>query len=169
MSALPVTPLPEPLPEEPSLSEPSRLVNTFIAPSKTFTDLRRDASWWAPWLLISIFTMLFIFAMDRQVGFDQITRNAIARSSKAEQFEKLPPDQQAKQIQISNTVGRGISYSLPVMDLLVFLIIAGVLTATFSVAGGAGVPFKTAYAIVVYASLPGIIGAVLGIISLSRV
>ena len=41
MSSATVPPVPEAAP----LSEPARIVNTFIAPSKTFTDLRRSAAW----------------------------------------------------------------------------------------------------------------------------
>ena len=82
MADAPVPPYAAPaLPPEPApLSEGARIVNTFIAPSKTFTDLRRNASWWGPWLLISIFALIFIYSMDRQIGFEQISRNEIAKS-----------------------------------------------------------------------------------------
>jgi hypothetical protein len=50
MAAAAVIPPQEPAP----LSEPQRLVDVFIAPSKTFTDLRRNASWWAPFLITAI-------------------------------------------------------------------------------------------------------------------
>jgi Yip1-like protein len=168
MAAAPVPQSPSPavIPESAPLSEGGRIVDTFIAPSKTFTDLRRNASWWVPWLLISAFSLLFVFAMGRQIGFEQISKNSIAQSSRAEQFEKLPADQQAKQIQISSTIARYISYSLPVLNLIIFVIIAAVLMATFNFGAGASVPFKTSLAIVIYGSLPGIIGAVLGIISM---
>src|ERR1019366_1045649 len=102
MATAPVLPAsPASTPESAALSEGARIVNTFIAPSKTFTDLRRNASWWGPWLLISIFSLLFVYSMDRQIGFDQISKNEIAHSSRADQFDKLPADQQAKQIAIS--------------------------------------------------------------------
>jgi hypothetical protein len=153
-------------PESPPLSQGARIVDTFIAPTKTFTDLHRNASWWGPWLLISIFSLAFVFAMSKQIGFEQISKNAVAQSSRAEQFEKLPPEQQAKQIQLSATVARFISYSLPVLNLIIFVIIAAVLMATFNLGAGASVPFKTSLAIVIYGSLPGIIGAGLGIISM---
>jgi Yip1 domain len=168
MAAAPVPPNPVAAvdPGPPPLSEGARIIDTFIAPGKTFADLRRNASWWAPWLLISIFSLIFVFVMNKQIGFEQISKNSIAQSSRAEQFEKLPPDQQAKQIQISATVARYISYSLPVLNLIIFLIIAAVLMGTFNFGAGASVPFKISLAIVVYGSLPGIIGAVLGIISM---
>ena len=33
------------------LSQAERVVDTFIAPSKTFTDILRSSSWWLPWLI----------------------------------------------------------------------------------------------------------------------
>jgi Yip1 domain len=168
MAAAPLSPTPAPsvVPESAPLSEGARIVDTFIAPSKTFTDLGHNASWWAPWLLISAVSLLFVFVMDRQIGFEQISKNSIAQSSRAEQFEKLPPEQQARQLQLSATIARYISYSLPAINLIVFVVIAAVLMATFNFAARASVPFKTSLGIVVYGSLPGVIGAVLGIISM---
>jgi Yip1 domain len=166
MAALPITPMPTPPPDEPPLSEGARIIDTFIAPSKTFTDLRRNSSWWAPWLLISLVSLLFVFVMGKQIGFEQISKNSIVQSSRADQFEKLPADQQAKQLELTTAITRYISYSIPLIQLLSFVVIAAVLMAAFNFGAGASVPFKTSMAIVTYGSLPGIIGAVLGIISM---
>ena len=167
MTTAPVLPAsPAPTPQSATLSEGARIANTFVAPSKTFTDLRRSASWWGPWLLISIFSVIFIYAMGRQVGFEQISRNQVAHSSRAEQFEKLPADQQAKQIQLSSKIIRYFAYGSPLMILFYFLISTLVLWTTFKIAAGAETTFGQAYAIVMYASLPGIVGAILGIVSL---
>ena len=154
-------------PEVPALSQSQRILNVFSAPSKTFTDIRRSASWWAPWLLISIVGLAFLGVVDRQIGFDQVSKNEIAHSPKrAEQFDKLPADQQRQQLQIATKITRIISYSIPALNLLIFVIMAAALMGTFNFAAGASVRFKTALAIVVYAGLPGIIGALLGIVSL---
>jgi len=168
MAAAPLPPVsaPVPTPEPAPLSEGARIVNTFIAPSKTFTDLRRNASWWGPWLLISIFALIFIYSMDRQIGFDQISRNEIAHSPRADQFDKLSPDDQAKQLRFSDALVRYLSYGIPVTILLFFAITTAVLLATFNFGAGANVRFKTAYAIIFYASLPGIIGSILGTVSM---
>jgi len=167
MAAAPVLPAsPAPTPEPPRLSEGARIVNTFIAPSKTFTDIRRNASWWGPWLLISIVSTVFIYTMGRQVGFEQISKNQVAHSSRAEQFDKLPADQQAKQLQLSSKIISVFAYGSPVMILFYFLVEAVVLWATFKIAAGAETSFKAAYAIVIYGALPGIIGGLLGTISL---
>jgi len=168
MAADPLPPLsaPVPAPEQAPLSEGARLVNTFIAPSKTFTDLRRNASWWGPWLLISIFALLFVYSMDRQVGFDQISRNEIAHSPRADEFDKLPADQQEKRLQISTSIVRYLSYGIPVTILFFLAITTTVLWVTFKVVAGGDVSFKTAYAIVFYGSLPNIISSMLGAISM---
>jgi hypothetical protein len=168
MAAAPLPPMSADVssPEAAPLSEGARIINTFIAPSKTFTDLRRNASWWGPWLLISLISLLFVYSMDRQIGFDQISKNEIAHSSRADQFDKLPPDQQARQISFSSSLVRYLSYGIPVMILLYFAVTSLVLWATFKFGAGADVSYKTAYVIVFYAALPGVIGSILGAISM---
>jgi Yip1 domain len=165
-----VAPLPpvssSPTPTVPPLSEPARIVNTFIAPSKTFTDLRRSAAWWGPWILVSIVSLLFVYAVQRQVTFEQISKNQIAHSSRADQFEKLPADQQARQMALSSKIMGLAMYGSPLLILLYSLISTVAVWATFKVAATADTTFGQAYAITLYAGLPGIIGGLLGVISL---
>ncbi len=167
MAAAPMPPVPTPIaPAIPPLTQGARIVDTFIAPSKTFTDLRRSASWWVPWLLMAIVGLFFIYAMDRQVTFEQITKNEIARSPRADQFDKLPAEQRAQQLRIATNFTRYFSYATPAIQLIAFLVIAGVLMGTFNLAAGASIPFKVMLATVVYGSLPSVIGALLGVVSL---
>lgn len=167
MAAAPVLPpSPMPTPEPAPLSEDARIVDTFIAPSKTFSDLRRNASWWAPWLLISIVSLVFIWSMGKQVGFEQISKNQIAHSKRADQFDKLPADQQARQLALSSKIIAAFGYGSPALLLLYCLIATLPLWLTFKLAVGGETTFGQAYAIVMYAWLPGIIGAILGTISM---
>jgi hypothetical protein len=169
MAAVPTPPVapPPPTPEAtPGLSEGARIVNTFIAPSKTFTDLRRSAAWWAPWLLISVFSIAFMVTVSKQIGFEQVTRNQIAHSARADQFDRLPADQQARQVQFSIKIFQFFAYGSPIVILLFSLISSLILWGTFKVAFSAETTFGQAFAIGMYAGLPGVIGAILGIISL---
>ena len=168
MATAPLPPVaPSAAPIEPRMSEGARIINTFIAPSKTFTDLRRSAAWWGPWILISIFSVAFMFAVGKQVTFEQVSKNQIEHSTKrAEQFDKLPADQQQKQLQISSKIIGFFAYGSPALILFYFLISTVAVWATFKVGTTAETTFGQAYAITMYASLPGIIGAILGIISL---
>src|SRR5215469_4591785 len=85
-------------PAQPGLSEPARIINTFVAPSKTFLDIRRKASWWVPWLLTSIFGLGFAIVLTQKVDFDQFMRQQIAKSPRAAQFESLSQEQQEQQL-----------------------------------------------------------------------
>jgi hypothetical protein len=107
-----------------------------------------------------------MLTIGKQVGFEQISKNQIEHSKRAEQFDKLPPDQQARQLGISAKFIGGIGYASPLVILLISLISTTALWATFKVGAAAETTFGQAYAIVMYAGLPGIVGAILGIISL---
>src|ERR1700727_562518 len=80
-------------PSGPGLSEPQRLVNTFIAPSKTFADIRRNASWWVPLLLISIFSIAFFVTIDKKVGFDQVARTMLENNKAIQQLDPVQQQQ----------------------------------------------------------------------------
>jgi hypothetical protein len=168
MAAAPVVPASSaPTPEPAPLSQGARIINTFIAPSKTFTDIKRSAAWWAPWILISIFSIVFIYAIGKQVGFEQVNRNTIAHSPKqSEQFDKLSPDQQAARLRIGGKIIAIASYGSPAFILLYCLVGSLVVWVVFKVGTGAETTFSQAFAIVMYAWLPGILQALLATISL---
>ena len=81
MTSAPVTPAPE----APALSEPQRIMDTFVAPSKTFTDIRRSAAWWGPFLVTVIISFIFVYSVDTKVGFRRVTEHQIERSPRATQ------------------------------------------------------------------------------------
>jgi len=167
MAAAPLPPVASPEPAPAPLSEGARILNTFVAPSKTFTDLRRSAAWWGPWILIAISSIAFIATIQKQIGFEQVTRNQIAHSTRqSEQFDKLPPNQQAQRINFSVKIFYIFGYGSPFLIMFYFLIGTVALWATFKVGASADTTFGQAYAIMMYAGLPGIIGALLGIVSM---
>ena len=151
----------------PGLSEPERLINTFVAPTKTFADIRRNASWWVPFLITAVFSYLFVFAVDRKIGFDRIAQNAIAQNPKAQQrLEQASPEQREQAITMQAKITKSIFYAVPVLSIIFALIIAGVLLATFNFGFGAEVPFSKAMAIVVYGGLPMIVQSILTAITI---
>ncbi len=151
---------------QPPLSEAERVVDTFVAPSKTFTDIRRNQRWWVPWLLISAMATGYFALMGQKIGFDQVSRNEIQKSSRYEQFEKLPAEQRERQVQLSASITKGFCYASPIFTLIVYIIVAGVLMATFNFGTGTEVTFKQALAITMYASLPLILFYGLAMLSL---
>jgi len=155
-------------PQEPApLSEAQRLVNTFVAPSKTFTDLRRSASWWAPFLIITIVSLLFIYVVDQKVGFRKVVENLIQLQPKqAERMENMPADQREKVMQQQVSVTKIITYAVPVIALGLYAVFAGVLFATLKFGASAEIKYKTMFALIVYTRLPELLRALLAILSL---
>lgn len=149
------------------LSEGQRLVNTFFAPSKTFTDLRRNASWWAPFLIIAIVSLLFVYVVDQKVGFRKVVENQIQSQPKqADRIERMPADQRQKTMQQQVTVTKIFSYTFSVTMLVWYAIVDAVLLATLKFGASADVKYKTLFALVIYASVPGLLKSLLAILSL---
>ena len=150
---------------QPGLSEGARLINTFVAPSKTFTDLRRNASWWVPWLLMSVFAICFLQTVGAKLDWEQVAHNDMQASGKLEKFEQAPPEQQKKIMGFTVTSYKVASWAAPVTVLLAGLIVAAVLMGLFNFGAGAEVTFKQSMAVVFYAWMPSILSSVLGIVS----
>jgi hypothetical protein len=160
-SAVPATP-----DMTPGLSEPERIINTFVAPGKTFADIRRNASWWVPFVIIAVVSLGFIFAIDKKIGWEQVMQNEIAKNPQAqERIEKLPPEQREQILQTQVKVSKVFAYATPAIILLSYLVMAAVLLATFNFGFGAQLRYMTSLAIVIYASLPSIVSGLLGIIT----
>jgi hypothetical protein len=148
-------------------SEPARIINTFVAPSKTFTDLNRSAKWWAPFILIAIFSYVLVFAVVQKIGFEQVTLNQMQLAPKRmEKLEQAPPEQRQRAIDLSVSITKGISYAIPVVNLLYFMVVAAMLMASFNFGAGAEIKFAKALAVCVYAYLPGVLKGILATISI---
>src|SRR3954471_22743852 len=129
MSSVPAPPVaPPPAPAITPLSEGARIVNTFIAPSKTFTDLRRSAAWWAPFLLMAVISMAFVYTVDKKIGFRKVSDNQVEMSPKAtarmDQMNKVDREQ-AMERQAKFT--GYISYGFWALMLIWYLIVTVVL------------------------------------------
>ena len=158
------------LPQEPAqaaLSEPARIINTYIAPTKTFADVKRRGGWWAPWLLVAIVSVVALVFAGQKIGYENLTRQSIERSSRAAQFDNLPPEQQERQLALAAKITQITFYVVPVFTLIFGLIVAAILMATFNFGFDAQVPFSRAMGIVFYSYLPGVIAGILGIISVA--
>ena len=146
------------------LTEVERVIDTFLAPSKTFTDIRRNANWIVPWLLISIFGLAMVFTVDKKLGMDTVYENQLRQSPKQmDRIDAMPADQKAKTMQIGATITKYFAYCTPLLTIIFVGVIAAVLMATFNFGFGAEVKFKQGLAISMYAFLPSIIKSLIAI------
>ena len=162
-----IPPLPSEAVATPPLSEPQRIINTFVAPSKTFADLRRKPGWWAPWLLVALFATGFNYTVDKKVGFDTIMSNAMEHMPQFIQqaMQSMTPEQR----QASANRQRFTSVYLAWLTYLIIgLIAAALFMLAFNFLLEAGIPYKNALSVYFYAMLPKIFYFVLAIIVLYK-
>lgn len=150
------------------LSQVERVVDTFIAPSKTFNDILRSSSWWLPWLLGVLVTLGFGLAIQQKIGWDKTYGNILLQGSQAQQdrMSQLPADQQAKQKAIGAAFVKYIFWATPVLGLLFAAISAAVLLATLNFGLGGHATFSRMFAVWMYGTLPFLIQGIIGIITI---
>jgi hypothetical protein len=151
----------------PPLSQIERVVDTFVAPSKTFTDILRNQSWWLPFLLMAVIGYGYVFTVEKHVGWEQVMENALKTNpSQADRIANTPPDQQARTRAIMLASYRYVSYAFPLFVLIFWVVAALVMLGTLNFGFGGKAKFGQLIAVFAYASLPGIFKSILSIIVL---
>lgn len=150
------TPTMPPDAAQPGLSQGARIINTFIAPSKTFADIRRNSSWWVVWLLGAVIGVGFGAIAVQKIDLIRFNREQIEKSKfGAKQFEQLPPEQQEQRLRISATFSKILFFAGPfVFSLIGALIVGAFLMAVFNFGFAAEVSFSRALALTFYSYLP---------------
>ncbi|WP_433974846.1 Yip1 family protein [Tunturiibacter lichenicola] len=151
---------------EQGLSQVERVVDTFIAPTKTFTDILRSTSWWLPFLLAVMVSLGVTYAIDKQVGFDRVVENVLHDSPKQEeQISSLPPDQRAARMKVMEAGYKYVSYSTPIIILVISAIGALVNWGSFNFGLGARTTFGEMFCVWMYASLPRLLSGLLTLVT----
>ncbi|HEU4417254.1 MAG TPA: YIP1 family protein, partial [Candidatus Angelobacter sp.] len=154
-------------PAGPGLSEPARLINVFFAPKKTFEDLKRNSSWWVPWLVTGIFILIFGVVAAQKIDMARFIQQQIDKSPSAQRrMEQLTPEQRERGIAMQATGTKVAFYAYPIITLIGGLVIAALLMVVFNFMLGAEVPFQRALGVVFYSYVPWIISTVLLTVSL---
>lgn len=140
---------------EPGLSQLERVVDTFVAPAKTFEDIRRNASWWLPFLLLMFSSLAVSWTVDKQVGFDRVYQTQMHASAKAEdRLNALDPAQKERTMRMGTASMRYSTYGFPLILLIVLSLYSLFLWAGFNFGLGAATTYKQVLAVTWYAALP---------------
>lgn len=153
--------------EEVGLSQVERVVDTYIAPTKTFNDIRRNRSWWLPFLLGIIVSLGVTFTIEHQVGWERVVETQIQSSPKQQDaLANLTPEQRATRVH-GMTVGyRYTSYAFPLLILLVAAVATLGLWATFNLGLGAQTTYGEMFCLWMYCTLPKLLTGLLTILIL---
>jgi hypothetical protein len=151
----------------PGLSQVERVVDTFVAPSKTFKDILRNTSWWLPFLLLVLVTLGSTVTIEKQVGWGRVAENQLHQSPKQEEaMASLTPEQRASRMQVTANVWRYLSYCSFAFILVFVAIFALIYWASFNFGLGAKTTFGQMFAVCMYASLPKLLIGLLSILTL---
>lgn len=154
-----------PVPQEPGLSQWQRVADTFVAPQKTFDDIRRgNRSWWLPWIIGALFTYVLFGAIVQEIGIQQVVDNQIRMSAKAqERMAQASPEQRERSNKWAVGLTEGVFLTVPVIGLVYAVVIAAVLLGTINFGFSGRAKFGSVFAVIYYAWLPGIVKVLLGV------
>jgi Yip1 domain len=150
---------PDPAPAA-QISPFGRIIGMFFSPKPTFEDIVREPSWILPTLLILVMTTCSVVALNMHFDWKGYVAQQIEKSPRA---ASLSADQKQQQIDAGAKYAPMFSYifGLPV-PLLGLVIVSLLLWGIYSLFGGAGIDFKTSFAIVSHAFIPAaVVGTLL--------
>ena len=151
-------------PTQAPLTETQRCIDIFTAPSKTFTDLRRKATFWGPLIVMIIVGISYSFSVQTKIGWPQVFENTIHQTpDKAAKIEAAPNAEQIKSISAKITAGTAYGYF--VIVLIMTLITSLLFWATVNFGFGGTAKYAQIYAVSFYASLVMNIKFILAIIA----
>lgn len=137
------------------LNQLERILDVFVSPSLTFRDVRRSASWWAPFAILALASLSLSYTIGTKVGFEQLTENQIQLSPAREaQINSLEPAARAEALRRGALLTQYISYASPVLILVAGGLAALLLWATFNFGLGARAAYREMLSVWFYASLP---------------
>jgi hypothetical protein len=144
-----------------------RVVDTFVAPSKTFTDILRSQSWWLPFVLSAVISFGYFFAVQKQVGWDIVVENTLKQDPKAsERLANASPEAKAQARSLTLGIIKGVFYAAPLLALIISAIAALVLWGTINFVFGGRATYGRVFAVWMYGTLPILIVSILATITL---
>lgn len=143
------------LAETQPLSEVARAVDAFVAPSKTFADIPRSASWWLPCLIILLCSSLFSYMALHKVGISRISENVLATMPRMQDMISNAKPEDAAQIRAK--FDKNIAnqfYTTPVITIAAGFAVAGLFLLSANFIFGGRATYKGMLAVYWYAILP---------------
>jgi len=137
------------------LSEAERIVDTFVAPGKTFTDLLRSSAWWLPCILVLLFGVTTIGYTTQKIGAAAMAEGMLRHMPSMQSRIDNAPKEQAAQIRSSMAKQQKNNvYSIPIGLLIGGFATAGLLLAIGNFAFGGTAKYMQLVAVFWYSQLP---------------
>ena len=156
--------LDQPVPASEALTETQRVLDIFVAPSKTFHDISRKATFWGPLLILIVITAAYGFTIQQKVGWEQVFQNNIRQLPLATQNASASQSDTMKTVQVKIT--EVATYASSLLALLITAIVALVLWVTVNFGFGGKAKYGQIFAVSFYSWMVGDIKLLLAIIAM---
>jgi hypothetical protein len=134
----------------------ARMAGVLTSPNATFRDIAQRPDVLIPLLTIVALSVVGVALLVPHVDFAATYREAFDGMN-------LPPDRMEKSIRMAAGIGKATIYFSPVLQLIAFAIIAGILLIAFRMFGGEG-DYKQAFSVTLYSWMPMVIKGILSVI-----
>ncbi len=147
------------------LSQVERVVDAYIAPSKTFDDIKRDASWWMPFLLLAVISLVFSYVVLSKIGLPTLIEGIIHQSAALEDRMANATPEQAVAMRHGMEMQFKFMYVAPVFFIVIGLIVSGIFLGTANFVFGGRATYKQMLAVWFYGTLPLLVTSLLTIVT----
>lgn len=149
------------------LSQAERVIDTFVAPSKTFSDIRRDASWWLPFILLSLVSYALAFGISQKVTWSGLVENTIRTTpATAQKFSEMPPEALPKAKAFMEASFKIPFLLNPVTNFILIALFALGLWPTINFIFGGRARYWQVFSVITYAFLVGSLKSIIALIAL---
>src|ERR1700722_59570 len=143
-----------------------RIFGVLFSPKPTFESIVRKPSWVLPLILVAVVSVGVVFTFSQRVGWrDFMIRQDQQNSRTQKQMESMTQEQRENLIDTQTKVAPIFAYvAVVLLPFISAVVVGAVLMLAFNLTYGTKIGFVPSLAIVSYAWVPGIIGALLGIL-----
>ena len=132
-----------------------RIAGALFSPNQTFADIARKPDILVPLAVLIVIGFVAAFLMAPRMDFESAYRDAMQASG-----QEMPAEDQERAVRMMTAFGKTLTYFSPVIGVLWFLVVAGVLLLAVRLFGGEG-NFKQAFSVTLYSWFPITIGSLL--------
>lgn len=149
-----------PAPE--NIGSVGRIFGVLFSPKETFKSIVQRPTWLLPLVLVVLLSLVVIGIFSHRGGWLPYLQKQLANNS---QFQQLTAQQQQQRLAVALKYTPPFVYGeLLVVVPIVLIVTSAVFLAVFNLVSGTQLKFKTCFAIVSHAWVPGIISGILGIV-----
>lgn len=136
-------------------SQLTRVGKLFYAPGELGQDIRRNRSWWLPYLITILLVYGLSIAAARRVGFEQLTFNIMRAEGISDPLNSDPAGTNQVGANFRNTVTvlQVSTYAAPLVILIYNTVYALALQMAFRLLAGVKANFNLIFTILVYCDL----------------